>query len=59
MFKIKCGCKLELMTLKTMNLFGSRNKLIDKTMNGENAPSLEGVETFLVRFSKESISTKV
>ena len=42
-----------------MNLFVSTNKLIDKTKNGGNLPSLEGVEVFLARFSKESISTKV
>ena len=59
MFKIKCGCKLALQTLGTMNLFVSTNKLINKTKNGGNLPSLEGVEAFLVRFSKESISTKV
>ena len=48
MLKIKCGCKLELQTLETINLFGSTNKLIDKTKNGENVPSLERVEKFLV-----------
>ena len=30
-FKIKDGCKLELQKLKTMKLFDSTNKLIDKT----------------------------
>ena len=48
MFKIKCGCKLELQTLESMNLFGSTNKLVDKTKNGENVSSLERVEAFLV-----------
>ena len=33
-FKIKDGHKLELKTLKTMKLFGSTKKLIDKTGNG-------------------------
>ena len=30
-------------TLKTMKLFGSTKKLINKTKNGENVPSLEVV----------------
>ena len=32
-----------------MKLFGSTKKLIDKTKNGENVPSLEVVEVFLVQ----------
>ena len=32
-----------------MKLFGSTKKLIDKTKNGENAPSLEVVEVDLVQ----------
>ena len=48
MFKIKCGCKLELQTLEAMNLFGSTNKLLDKKKNGENVPSLERMEAFSV-----------
>ena len=49
MLKIKDGYKLELQTPETMLLFGSTKKLIDKTKNGENVPSLEVVEVFLVQ----------
>ena len=49
MFKIKDGYKLELQTLETMKLLGSTKKLIDKTKNGENVPSLEVVEVGLVQ----------
>ena len=42
--KIKDGYKLELQALETMKLFGSRNKLIDETKNGENGLSLEAVK---------------
>ena len=48
-FKVKDGYKLELQTPETMNLFGSTKKLIDKTKNGENAPSLEVFEADLVQ----------
>ena len=34
-FKIKTGYKLELLTLKTMNLFGSTKKVVDKDKDGE------------------------
>ena len=44
MFKIIDGYKLELQMPETMKLFGSTEKLIDKTKNGENVPSLESVE---------------
>ena len=47
-FKIKDGCKLELQTPETMELFGSTKKSIDKTKNGENVLSLEVVEVVLV-----------
>ena len=33
---------------ETMNLLGSTKKLIDKTKNGKNMPSLEVVEVVLV-----------
>ena len=49
MFKIKDGYKLELQTRETIKLFGNTKKLIDKTKNGENMPSLEVVEIVLVR----------
>ena len=48
MSKIKDGYKLELQTPKAMKLFGSTKKIIDKTKNGENVPSLEVAEVFLV-----------
>ena len=47
-FKINNGYKLDLQTLEMMELFGSTKKLIDKTENGENVPSLEVVEVVLV-----------
>ena len=48
MFKIEDGHKLELQTPETMKLFGSAKKLIDKTKNGDNMPSLEVFEVVLV-----------
>ena len=48
-FKIKDGYKLELQTPETMKLFASTKKLIKKTNNGENVPSLEVVEVVLVK----------
>ena len=48
MFRIKDGYKLELQTPETKKLFGSTKKLIDKTKNGENVPSLEVVEAVSV-----------
>ena len=47
-FKIKDGYKLELKTPKTIKLCGSTKKLIDKTKNGENVPSLDVVAVILV-----------
>ena len=49
MFKIKDGYKLELQTPETMKLFGSTKTIIDKTKNGEKAPTLEVVELVLVQ----------
>ena len=49
MFKIKDGYRLELKTPETMKLFDSTKKLIDKTKNGENVPTLEVLEASLVR----------
>ena len=43
MFQIKNVCTLELQTPETMKLFGSTQKLKDKTKNGENLQSLEVV----------------
>ena len=47
-FKIKTGCKLELLTPETMRLLGSTKKVVDKDKNGENVPKLESVEVVLV-----------
>ena len=49
MFKIKYEYKLEIQTPETMKLFGSTKKLIDKTKNLGNVPSLEVVEVVLVQ----------
>ena len=48
MFKRKDEYKLELQTPETMKFFHSTKKLINKTKNGENVPSLEEVEVVLV-----------
>ena len=48
-FKIKDEYKLELQMPETMKLFGSTKKLIDKTKNGENVPSLEVAEVVFVQ----------
>ena len=45
-FEIKDRYMLELQTAEFIKLFGSIKKLIDKTRNGENIPSLEMVEVF-------------
>ena len=45
--KIKDEYKLELQTLETINLFGSINKLIDETKNGERVPSLDVVKVVM------------
>ena len=49
--KIKDGYKLELQTLEIIKLFGSIKKLVIKTKNGENVPSLEVYEVVLVQCS--------
>ena len=48
LFKIKTGCKLELLTLETMKLLGSTKKDVDKDKDGENVPKLESAEVALV-----------
>ena len=48
-FKTKNGYKLQLQTPETVELFGSTKKLIDKTKNGENEPSLQIAEIVLVQ----------
>ena len=45
---MKDAWKLELQTPETMKLFGTTKILIDKTKNGENIPSPEVAEVFLV-----------
>ena len=47
-FKIKTGCKLELLTKETMQLLGSSKKVINKNKNGVLVPRLETVEVVLV-----------
>ena len=47
-FKVKTGCKLELLSLETMRLLGSAKKDVDKDKNGEDVPKLESVEVVLV-----------
>ena len=49
MFKIKDKYKLELQTPETMMLFGSIKKVVGKTKNGENVPSLEVVEVVFIQ----------
>ena len=46
-FRIKTGCKLELLTNETMILLGD-GPIIDTTKNGENVPRLEVVRNVLV-----------
>ena len=48
-FKIKDVFKLVLQMPETMELFGSTEKLIDKTKNRENIQSLDVVEAVLVQ----------
>ena len=48
---MKDGYKLELQTPKTMKIFGSTEKLIDKTKNGENVSYIEVVEIVLVEYN--------
>ena len=47
-FKIKTGCKLELLTPEKMRLLGSTKEDVDADKNSENAPKLESVEVVLV-----------
>ena len=43
-FKIKTGCKLELLSPETMKLLGSAKKDVDQSKVGEDVPKLESVE---------------
>ena len=47
-FKIKRGCKLELLSKETIKLLGSTKDIIDSDKNSENVPRLENVEVVLV-----------
>ena len=47
-FKLKAGCKLEVLTPETMKLLRSAEKDVDKNKDGENVPKLESVEVVLV-----------
>ena len=47
-FKIKSGCKLELLSKERMKLLGSTKNIIDSDKNSENVPRLENVEVVLV-----------
>ena len=46
-FKVKTGCKLELLSPETMKLLGS-TKDIDHHKDGEDVPKLESVEVILL-----------
>ena len=50
-FKIKVGCKLELLTPEIMKLLGSTEKHADKDEDEENVPILESVEVVLVHYN--------
>ena len=47
-FKVKKGCKLELLSSETMKLLGSTKKYVDQDKDGEDVPKLESVEVVLV-----------
>ena len=48
LFKIKSGCKLELLSKETMKLLGSTKNIIDEDKNSENFLRLENIEVVLV-----------
>ena len=52
-FEIKDGYKIWLQTPEPTKLFANTKKLIDKTKNRENVPSLEVVEVVLVQCNLE------
>ena len=45
-FKIKTGCKLELLTPETMKLLGSAKKYVDKDKGGENLANQNQLKLF-------------
>ena len=48
MLKIKGGYQLELKTFETMRLFGSTQKLTEKTKSKENVKILKAIEVVLI-----------
>ena len=50
-FKVKTGCKLELLSPETMKLLGSTKKDVDQDKDGEDVPKLESVEVVLVYYN--------
>ena len=50
-FKVKTGCKLELLSSETMKLLGSTKKDVDQDKDREDAPKLESAEVVLVYFN--------
>ena len=47
-FKIKAGCKLELLSPETMKLLGSTKIDVDQDKDGEDVPKLESLEVVLM-----------
>ena len=47
-FKVKTGCKLELLSPETMKLLQSTKKDVDQDRDEEHVPKLESVEVILV-----------
>ena len=50
-FKVKTGCKLELLSPEILKLLGSTKKDVDQDKDGENVPKLECVGVVLVYYS--------
>ena len=47
-FKVKTGCKLELLSPKILKLLGSVNKDVNQDKDGGDVPKLESVEVILL-----------
>ena len=45
-FKIKSGCKLELLSKETMKLLGSTKDTIDADKNSENVPKFDNIREY-------------
>ena len=50
-FKVKTGCKQELLSQETMKLLGSSKKDVDQDKIGENVPKLDSVKVVLVHYN--------